>query len=473
MPEIKISHDIITADYYCLSPVYEKENDISILDYSIENGQSKLVLLNETDSSSYVKIEMDVHREDMHYSMSDTILTQHDVDGQYEEGYKKINTFYFDFLPALGNSNISIEILPINMIDSDTSNNKLVLNIYNNWINVENGHLSNNFSDTAYFSNFMINKIMISENSQFSGSVYVNNYHRNYDLSDFGASQSGQDILYVNSRSDDLDFQGAAPVSSLSDGEFYAFLSIDLDVFYRLPMETIDSMIIFPIQSSGYYVKASSIDNVDPDIELNINARELLSGGYVSARSDFSIIMTDDHGVNPLPEFWEILLDDEEIPDENVMIVDNNTLSQFEVNFKLNLDVGSHTLQVTTHDLVGNIKQTEKIDIRYTGESQLIDYGTYPNPFTTKTTFIYELTEQFDDVIIKIFTISGQKIFTMSVSENAITDLPLYSIGYHEIPWYGHDEFGNTVANGVYFYIIEGQVNDKKIKSTGKIAKLR
>jgi flagellar hook assembly protein FlgD len=155
------------------------------------------------------------------------------------------------------------------------------------------------------------------------------------------------------------------------------------------------------------------------------------------------------------------------------MIVDNNTLSQFEVNFKLNLDVGSHTLQVTTHDLVGNIKQTEKIDIRYTGESQLIDYGTYPNPFTTKTTFIYELTEQFDDVIIKIFTISGQKIFTMSVSENAITDLPLYSIGYHEIPWYGHDEFGNTVANGVYFYIIEGQVNDKKIKSTGKIAKLR
>ena len=60
----------------------------------------------------------------------------------------------------------------------------------------------------------------------------------------------------------------------------------------------------------------------------------------------------------------------------------------------------------------------------------------------------------------------------MSVSKNAITDLPLYSIGYHEVPWNGQDEFGNIVANGVYFYIIEGVVDDKKVKSTGKIAKL-
>ncbi|MCK5817156.1 MAG: T9SS type A sorting domain-containing protein, partial [Candidatus Marinimicrobia bacterium] len=130
-------------------------------------------------------------------------------------------------------------------------------------------------------------------------------------------------------------------------------------------------------------------------------------------------------------------------------------------------------LQVVAHDLVGNRAETEVYEIDYTGESELIDYGTFPNPFTNKTTFIYELTEQFDDVTIKIFTLSGQKIFTMSVSENAITDLPLYSIGYHEIPWYGKDEFGNTVANGVYFYIIEGIIDDNKIKSTGKIAKLR
>jgi flagellar hook assembly protein FlgD len=102
----------------------------------------------------------------------------------------------------------------------------------------------------------------------------------------------------------------------------------------------------------------------------------------------------------------------------------------------------------------------------------LIDYGNYPNPFKSRTTFIYELTEQFDDVTIKIYTLSGQKIFTMSVSENAITDLPLYSIGYHEVPWSGKDEFGNVVASGVYFYVIEGVVDGKKIKSTGKFAKL-
>jgi hypothetical protein len=314
---------------------------------------------------------------------------------------------------------------------------------------------------------------MTVKNSTFKGSVYINNYNRNYNLSGFGASQTDQSTTYINSKSEEIDLQGAIPVSSFSDGEFIAYLSLDLSAFYKLPTLLVDSMVVFPIHKPGYFLKASSNDFIEPDIELNINARELLTGGYVSERSDFSLIITDDHGVNPLSEFWDILLDDEKIPDEDIIIINSDDIHQLEMNFKLNMTPGSHDLQVVAHDLVGNQKETEKFNIIYSGESNLINYGTFPNPFTTKTTFIYELTEQFDDVIIKIFTLSGKKIYTMSVSENAITDLPLYSIGYHEIPWYGRDEFGNTVANGVYFYTIEGTVDDQKIKSKGKIAKLR
>ncbi|MDD3095676.1 MAG: FlgD immunoglobulin-like domain containing protein, partial [Candidatus Marinimicrobia bacterium] len=154
-------------------------------------------------------------------------------------------------------------------------------------------------------------------------------------------------------------------------------------------------------------------------------------------------------------------------------VLSGTNIRELGFNFKLDLEVGEHTLQVIAHDLVGNRAETEAFRITYTGESQLIDYGNFPNPFTVRTTFIYELTEQFDDVRIKIYTVSGQKIYTMSVTENAITDLPLQSIGYHEIPWDGKDEFGNTVANGAYFYVIEGSVDGKIIKSRGKLAKLR
>ena len=428
--------------------------------------------MNGSDTSLYVKININSEKNDLSYSVSDTVLTHHDVDGQYEEGYEKINTFYLDFLPALGNSNLRVEISPISFNDVDTSNDYISLSIDNKWLNVQNNHFINHNSDTAKIAGF-INTLYPSAEASFSGSVYVNEYERSYSLSDFGALQSQQRILYVNSSDEEIHLRGSLPTSSLSEGEFIAYLSLDLNKFYRVPEARNDTISIFPIHKVGYYLVATSIDNQAPEIELNINARELLTQGYVSERSDFSVIMSDDHGINPLEYYWSVLFDGEEIPEENILIIEEDNVEQFKLNFKLDMETGEHTIQVVANDLVGNRTETEIYDIIYTGESQLIDYGTYPNPFTTKTTFIYELTEQFDDVTIKIFTLSGQRIFTMSVSENAISDLPLYSIGYHEIPWYGKDEFGNTVANGVYFYVIEGEVNNKKTKSTGKIAKLR
>ena len=473
IPVIYTAEEIITGDYYQLYPVIPTQKDISILEYSIENGQSKLILFNQADTSVNVAVHMTIDDQGLNYSLSDTVLTTFDVDGKYEEGHEKINTFYFDFIPIMGSGSLLIEIDPLDINDSDTSNNKLEIDLENKWLKINNGHFTNYTSDTLNLTESIFNELVPGNNPLFTGTVYLNNYNRNYNLSEFGASQSLLNILYVNSPLEEIDLKASVSNSLLEDDNFVAYLSSDLETFYRLPEETLDTLIYFPIRKPGYYLIASAVENNSPEIELNINAREILTRGYVSERSDFSIILTDDHGINPLPEFWNVLLDGEEIPQEDISIVENTDIKELGMNFRLNMEVGEHTLQVVAHDLVGNQEETDIYEILYTGESQLIDYGTFPNPFTTRTTFIFELTEQFDDVTIKIFTISGKKIFTMSVSENAITDLPLYSIGYHEVPWYGRDEFGNTVANGVYFYIIEGSVDDKKIKSTGKIAKLR
>ena len=473
MPEITLSGEIITGDYYTLIPQMPVEYDISIVDYSIESGKSQLILFNETDTNVYVKVNMSVESLGSNYIMTDTVLCQEDVDGQYESGYEKVNTYYYDFLPAFGSENIQIEIEPLTFEDTDTTNNKLLLNVDNKWLRIKNDELYNYSADTLLLTDCIVKGITVNNNASYTGSVYVDDYSRAYDLSEFGASLADSNILYVNSTLNEIDLLGFLPTNKLAGDKFIAYLSADLEKMYRLPLLEVDSMSQFSIISPGYYCLVTSTDNVMPEIELNINARELLTRGFVSERSDFSVIVTDDHGVNPLPEYWSVLLDDEEIPEEDVMIIESDDISQFILNFKLEMQPDEHVLQVVAHDLVGNRTETDEYEIIYNEDAQLIDYGTFPNPFTTRTTFIYELTEQFDDVTIKIFTLSGKKIFTMSVSENAITDLPLYSIGYHEIPWYGRDEFGNTVANGVYFYIIEGEVNDKKVKSTGKIAKLR
>ena len=473
MPVMYIDGEMLTGDYYYLAPVVQEEKDISILDYSIENGKSKLVLYNQADTSVFVKVKMNINEPGIEYSLEDTVLTVFDVDGQYEQGSEKTNTYYFDFLPIFGSGIIEILIEPMGITDSDTSNNRMEMSIDNKWLGSKDGHFINVNKDTIELPGTTFKELLPGENISFNGATYINDYNRSYDLSNFGATQAALNIVYISSSEEDIDFKASVLSSLLDDGKIICYLSADLAQFYVLPNIQIDSISYFPVQKPGYYILAYSNESIAPDIELNINAREILVGGYVSERSDFSVIITDNYGVHPLPYYWDILLDGEELPEDNVSMLKSDDISELGINFKLDMEIGEHTLQIVAHDLVGNRAETEVYNIIYTGESKLIDYGTFPNPFTNKTTFIYELTEQFDDVTIKIFTLSGQKIFTMSVSENAVTDLPLYSIGYHEIPWYGKDEFGNTVANGVYFYIIEGVVDDNKIKSMGKIAKLR
>jgi hypothetical protein len=472
IPEFRIGGEILTGDFYSLMPNAPNERDISILEYSVEKGKSKVVLYNQADTSSYVKLSLEVDEGAIQYSYVDTVLTSYDVDGHYVDNDNKINTFYFNFLPIYGNGTVHIEIEPLSIEDADSSNNMGDFPIDNKWLRTTDRHFVNNANDTANAAGNVVSYLLPGEKAAYNGAAFVNAYTRSYDLSDFGASQADQSIMYINTEDDEIDMRGAIPLSALTGDKLICYLSVDLDVFYTLPVSSVDTNGIFPITKAGYYLLATATESQGPNIELNINAREVLTGGFVSERSDFSVIMNDEHGVHPLPDYWGIYLDGEEIAEEDVSVVPRDDIREIGLNFKLSMDEGLHTLQVVAHDLVGNQTETEEYEIEYTGESELIDYGNYPNPFKSRTTFIYELTEQFDDVTIKIYTLSGQKIFTMSVSENAITDLPLYSIGYHEVPWSGKDEFGNVVASGVYFYVIEGVVDGKKIKSTGKFAKL-
>ncbi|MDD3965783.1 MAG: C25 family cysteine peptidase [Candidatus Neomarinimicrobiota bacterium] len=471
MPVFRMGSDSLSGDFYRLSPIVPDTRDIGILDYSIVNGQSKLVLFNLADSAAHVAIELQVPGNPA-LTYRDTVLTNYDVQGQYESGREKINTFFLDFLPAYGSGELQVRINPLEIANSDSSNNVKTFSLQNQWLLAQNAHFVNTAADSILLPGTTFLSLRPGTAAERQA-IYINSYNRSYMLTDFGASQALQNLLYINTPLESIDFVAVLADSLLSGNKIVAYLNSDLTEFYVLPTEKAGNKVLFPVQRKGYYLLVYSDEQNPPGIEINLNAREILVHGYVSERSDFSVILRDDKGVHPLESFREVLLDDERIPAENINVLSGTNIRELGFNFKLDLEVGEHTLQVIAHDLVGNRAETEAFRITYTGESQLIDYGNFPNPFTVRTTFIYELTEQFDDVRIKIYTVSGQKIYTMSVTENAITDLPLQSIGYHEIPWDGKDEFGNTVANGAYFYVIEGSVDGKIIKSRGKLAKLR
>ncbi|MCK4813264.1 MAG: hypothetical protein KAT14_04930, partial [Candidatus Marinimicrobia bacterium] len=113
MPVFFIDGDSLTGDFYRLSPQISPSKDIAILEYAIENGKSKLVLYNQADTSAHVVLTMTVLDSGFTRSYYDTLLTINDVEGQYESGTDKINTYYFDFLPTYGTSTFEIKIDPI------------------------------------------------------------------------------------------------------------------------------------------------------------------------------------------------------------------------------------------------------------------------------------------------------------------------------------------------------------------------
>ena len=76
---------------------------------------------------------------------------------------------------------------------------------------------------------------------------------------------------------------------------------------------------------------------------------------------------------------------------------------------------------------------------------------TLPNPFSTSCRFVFTLTgsEIPDQIKIQILTVSGRIVREITRDEigpirigNNITDYA----------WDGRDEYGDQLANGVYFY---------------------
>lgn len=77
----------------------------------------------------------------------------------------------------------------------------------------------------------------------------------------------------------------------------------------------------------------------------------------------------------------------------------------------------------------------------------------FPNPFNPETTISFTLGQSANSSLV-IFDLTGQKIRTLVNQQ--------MTAGEHQLKWNGQDDFGQTVASGIYFYQLSG------ITSAGK-----
>lgn len=94
-------------------------------------------------------------------------------------------------------------------------------------------------------------------------------------------------------------------------------------------------------------------------------------------------------------------------------------------------------------------------------ESSVSNVFNYPNPFTTKTRFVYTLTGSEIPAYykIQILTISGKVV--KEIDQNEIGPL---NIGTHitDYEYDGTDDFGTKLANGVYLYKVVLKISQAK-----------
>ena len=85
----------------------------------------------------------------------------------------------------------------------------------------------------------------------------------------------------------------------------------------------------------------------------------------------------------------------------------------------------------------------------------------YPNPFNPSTSISYQLAERAD-VRLTIHNIRGQVVRELVHG--------VQEAGTHSVQWNGRDASGETVASGIYLYVLE---TDKNFRSTRKMVVLK
>ena len=126
---------------------------------------------------------------------------------------------------------------------------------------------------------------------------------------------------------------------------------------------------------------------------------------------------------------------------------------------------GSYTLRVKSKDITGNINNNDyEIDFEVVNESTITNFYPYPNPVVNSMKFVFTLTGQKipDKIKITIYNGSGKVVKTITK-----TELGNIKIGNNisDFTWDCTDEFGDRLANGVYFYKVEISDSDEDFRA--------
>ncbi|MEZ4907360.1 MAG: C25 family cysteine peptidase [Saprospiraceae bacterium] len=230
-----------------------------------------------------------------------------------------------------------------------------------------------------------------------------------------------------------------------------------------------------------FYVRS---DDTNPIMDVTFDGVHIMDGDIINPKPLIKVTIVDDNQYQLLNDISIIKKLSLVYPSGQTSSIDLTNTDQIEfipaeslddnkatLNFYPDLyEEGEYKLLVQTTDISGNLSGANdyKISFKVIFKEQISEVYNYPNPFSTKTRFVFTLTgkELPKDVVIKIMTLSGK-----IVRELNSFDLGgfKYGINITENYWDGTDEYGRLLANGIYLYEVTAVNVDgkayEKIKS--------
>jgi hypothetical protein len=233
-------------------------------------------------------------------------------------------------------------------------------------------------------------------------------------------------------------------------------------------------------------------DTENPILDVTFDGVHIMDGDIVSANPEIVIQLKDENEyllINDTSYFRLFLTDiesglerriyfglsnyDETIEFIPAELPENKCKIYFKPYFHID---GQYQLRVQATDASSNESGDYDYLIAFEviTESTITNVLNYPNPFSTSTRFVFELTgyEIPDNMKIDIFTVTGKLVRTIFMDE-----LGPIRIGRNitEFSWDGTDMYGDRLANGVYFYkitaIMSGMDMDKRETEADKFFK--
>jgi hypothetical protein len=214
-------------------------------------------------------------------------------------------------------------------------------------------------------------------------------------------------------------------------------------------------------------------DNKGPEIKAFLNDEQFVNGGITNEDPVLLLKLFDSSGINTagtgIGHDLIATLDN----DNNQFFILNDfyqsDLDSYQsgiVRFQLpQLSPGPHSLRIKAWDVMNNSSEVIiEFNVVDDGELELRHVLNYPNPFTTKTVFMFEHNKPGQDlqVRVQVFTVTGRiiKMLQQTINNDGTRS--------SELEWDGKDEYGDKVGRGVYLYRLSvtaaGGVKKEKIE---------